>query len=210
MLDNRRRASGANIMPNAYRVGLSAEDFATIVSYQASLTRRLESWLADRAEVHDGTLLDRIDVALEEDDRARLRRPIVKATITDVSQASAASQNRSRPSTPQGRQHTEVFSSPVSGTCELRLLTGPNAGTSYTIPTGQSHLGRSSDVEIRLDANDVSRRHLQLERHGEHVRITDLDSTNGTQVNGEPVRHATLRHGDEIRVGTQVLRFLSS
>lgn len=208
MLDNRRRASGANIMPNAFVVELSPEDFAAIEPYRTSLVRRLESWLTERAETHDGTLLDRLRVDIQEGDRARRRRPIVSASITDI--GSSASPAHKRHSTPaaQRTQTYQVVNEAAS--CSLRLLTGSQAGTTFTIPSGQSTLGRSHDADIRIEANDVSRKHLRIERNGRHVEITDLGSTNGTRVNGQPTRQATLRNGDEILVGSQALRFIAS
>lgn len=205
MLDNRRRASGANIMPNAYLVELGPDDYATIAPYQASLVRRLESWLTDRAETHDGALLDRMQVEIRESDRAGRRRPIVTASITDIVSGGASSRQR-RPAA----QRTEVYRVPGTAACAFRLLTGANAGTTYTIPEGSSTVGRSSDADIHIEASDVSRRHLRVDRSGARVEITDLDSTNGTRVNGEPIRHATLRNGDEVLVGMQAFRFVES
>lgn len=208
MLDNRRRASGANIMPNAYVVELSPEDYATIEPYRTSLVRRLESWLTDRAEAHDGTLLDRIRVDITRNDRVRRRRPNVTASITDIG-SMAAPARRPRPTPTAQRTQTYQIINDV-GTCSFRVLTGPQAGTTFTIPVGTSTLGRAAEADIRLEANDVSRKHLRIDRQGQRVQITDLDSTNGTRVNGEPTRQATLRNGDEILVGTQALRFIAS
>ncbi len=202
MLDNCRRASGANIMPNAYVVELGPDDFATIAPYRTSLVRRLESWLTDRAEMHEGTLLDRIQVDIRESDRARRRRPIVSASITDIERPQAPSRRRR-----QAAGQTEIYQVASTGSCTLRLLTGSNAGTTYSIPEGSSTLGRSSEADIHIEASDVSRKHLRIERSGGRVSITDLDSTNGTRVNGDPVQRATLRNGDEVLVGMQALRF---
>lgn len=208
MLDNRRRASGANIMPNAFTVELSPEDFATIEPYRTSLIRRLESWLTEKAEEHSGTLLDRMQVEISESDRARRRRPIINATITDIGASVAGS--RQRPSTPAAQRTQTYRVIRDDGTCSFRLLTGDHAGTTFAIPQGESTLGRANDADIRIEANDVSRQHLRIERHGRQVQIIDLGSTNGTRVNGEPARKATLRNGDEILVGTQALRFIAS
>jgi hypothetical protein len=205
MLDNRRRASGANIMPTAYLVELGPDDFATIAPYQAALVRRLESWLTDRAEVHDGALLDRMQVEIRQSDRAGRRRPIVTASITDIGAGSAPPRQQRR-----AAQRTEVYRVPGTTACAFRLLTGADAGTTYTIPEGTSTVGRSADADIHIEATDVSRRHLRVDRAGARVEITDLGSTNGTRVNGEPVRQATLRNGDEVLVGMQALRFVES
>jgi pSer/pThr/pTyr-binding forkhead associated (FHA) protein len=59
-----------------------------------------------------------------------------------------------------------------------------------------------------LDDASVSRRHaLVLERDGAPV-IADDRSRNGVFVNGRRVREARLRHGDEVRIGGRVMRFL--
>lgn len=208
MLDNRRRASGANIMPNAFVVEMNPDDYATIESYQASLVRRLESWLANKAETHNGTLLDRIQIDLRESDRARRRRPVVTATITDIRHNTPAP-GRRRHETPA--QRTESFRVVNNGaSCSLRVLTGSQAGTTFTVPEGATVLGRSPDAGLRIDSSDVSRNHLRIERSGNSVKVTDLGSTNGTRINGERTSHATLRNGDEILVGTQALRFIVS
>ncbi len=210
MLDNRRRASGANIMPNAYLVELSPEDYETIEPYQASLVRRLESWLTEKADTHNGTLLDRIQVEIDESDRARRRRPIIHAAITDIG-ASVQPASRGVPHTPPAeRTQTYQVVGADAGTCSLRVLTGRQAGASFTIPAGACTLGRAPDSDICIEANDVSRHHLRIERQGARVQVTDLGSTNGTRVNGEPTQHATLRNGDEIVVGAQALRFVVS
>lgn len=205
MLDNRRRASGANIMPNAYVVELAPVDFATIAPYKTSLVRRLESWLTDRADAHDGALLDRMQVDIRESERVRRRRPLVTAAITDVTTSQAPARRHRSVS-----QHTEVYRVPGTTACAFRLLTGGEAGTTFTIPEGTSTLGRSPDADIHIEASDVSRRHLRIERSGARVEITDLGSTNGTRVNGDPVQRATLRNGDEVLVGMQALRFVAS
>lgn len=202
MLDNSRRASGARIMPNRYVVTLNESDFAAIAPFKSSLVRRLESWLAESAPRHNGTLLDRIEVVLKESDKARRRRPIVQATITDIQspQFARAAEMSDR---------TESFSVLQSAaSMSIRVLTGKQSGQTFPIGEGSATLGRSPDADIRVDASDVSRTHLRIERRGSVVRITDLDSTNGTRVNGEPIRQTTLRNGDEILVGTQVLRFV--
>jgi hypothetical protein len=211
MRDNRRRASGANIMPNAYVVELSHDDFETIKPYRTSLVRRLESWLNERADHHNGTLLDRIQVEIKEGPRGHRRRPHITAIITDVSVNAGHRQSPRRHAVPTQRTETfQVVGAGADGRVSFRLLTGPEVGTSFAIPEGESRLGRSADADIRLNSNDVSRHHLHVERQGASVSITDLGSTNGTSVNGVPTRRATLRNGDEICVGTQTLRFVST
>jgi pSer/pThr/pTyr-binding forkhead associated (FHA) protein len=70
------------------------------------------------------------------------------------------------------------------------------------------HLGRSTSASVMLEHSSVSRRHAVLTRRGEDSVILDDRSLNGVVVNGERVREAVLRHGDEIRLGEVSLRFL--
>jgi predicted component of type VI protein secretion system len=62
-------------------------------------------------------------------------------------------------------------------------------------------IGRAPENSIRLDEPSVSGRHAELMLAGEVCYLKDLDSTNGTLVNGQPVTNAQLRSGDRIRFG---------
>lgn len=68
-------------------------------------------------------------------------------------------------------------------------------------------IGRLPECAIVLADPNASRRHAQLRREGESVVLVDLGSTNGTQVNGAPVREQRLNSGDQITIGTTTLRF---
>lgn len=76
------------------------------------------------------------------------------------------------------------------------------------VPIGDAALviGRSKDCDISLADGNVSRRHAELSRDGEGFAIRDLDSTNGTLVNGRRIRREPVAEGDEITVGTSALR----
>jgi serine/threonine protein kinase len=73
-------------------------------------------------------------------------------------------------------------------------------------------IGRSADCEIKLKAADVSKQHCRLVLKPDGVAVEDLDSANGTFVNGEAVRRADLQHGDILKVAdhTFEVRFLKS
>ena len=79
-------------------------------------------------------------------------------------------------------------------------------GRTYSVRTGDSKtLGRGPDCDIDLYEQGVSRRHCTIENSGFTVTVTDLESVNGTFVNGKPVRRARLQAGDELSVGPVVL-----
>ena len=62
-------------------------------------------------------------------------------------------------------------------------------------------IGRAAGAEFIVDAALVSRLHCQLTATTERLRVKDLDSTNGTFVNGKRVKNAELHEGDTLSVG---------
>jgi serine phosphatase RsbU (regulator of sigma subunit) len=69
-------------------------------------------------------------------------------------------------------------------------------------------IGRSSPAEMILEGSTVSRRHCKLERQGDRIVLTDLESTNGTYVNGERITAPTaLDDGARITVGAYALSY---
>jgi Protein of unknown function (DUF3662)/Inner membrane component of T3SS, cytoplasmic domain len=82
-----------------------------------------------------------------------------------------------------------------------------NDGRRVQIGTDPLVIGRLPDCGIVLADTNVSRRHAELRRVGDGVVLTDLGSTNGTRVNGTPVREQTLVSGDEVSLGSTRLIF---
>jgi hypothetical protein len=85
----------------------------------------------------------------------------------------------------------------------LVLPDGRRVGIADEIVT----IGRLPECAIALDDPNVSRRHAQVRRDGQHVVVVDLGSTNGTKVNGVNIREQRLAAGDTITIGTTTLRF---
>ncbi len=92
----------------------------------------------------------------------------------------------------------------------LRFISGKYQGGEYPLEEGrQIVIGRSSDLDMVLVEEMVSRRHAQISMNGGVISIEDLGSTNGTFVNGEKIQRATLREGDRVLVGTSILKVVS-
>ena len=70
------------------------------------------------------------------------------------------------------------------------------------VPSKEIVVGRSSDLDMVLVEEMVSRKHARIAYEGDQIIIEDLGSTNGTQVNGETVQSRTLSDGDRITIGT--------
>jgi DNA-binding winged helix-turn-helix (wHTH) protein len=81
-------------------------------------------------------------------------------------------------------------------------------GRRLPLRPGENVLGREPDDGINLDSPTVSRRHARIMISATGVTLEDLDSKNGTFLKGQRVASAVpLTNGDEIRVGSVVLRF---
>ena len=87
------------------------------------------------------------------------------------------------------------------------VIAGPNVGKMFPVD-GEHDIGRGGDASIVLTDTEISRRHALLRVEGSSVVVLDLDSTNGTFVNGTKVSRQVLQDGDKIQVGTTtILKF---
>jgi ABC-type multidrug transport system ATPase subunit/alpha-tubulin suppressor-like RCC1 family protein/CRP-like cAMP-binding protein len=68
-------------------------------------------------------------------------------------------------------------------------------------------IGRALDNQVVIASPSASRHHAVIEQTGDRFRLRDLDSQNGTYVNGAPIRRADLHDGDEIWVGDERIIF---
>ena len=71
-------------------------------------------------------------------------------------------------------------------------------------------IGRLPESAVMVTDPNASRRHAEIRRVGNDVVVVDLNSTNGTRVNGATIRERKLADGDQIVIGTTVLRFETS
>ncbi|MDB4994123.1 MAG: domain/GGDEF domain protein, partial [Myxococcaceae bacterium] len=87
-------------------------------------------------------------------------------------------------------------------------MTGAELGAVHRLPAGETVLGRSLEAAIRLADEGVSRRHARIVVDVGRVFLQDLDSANGTFLNGEPCNVALIKDGDRIQLGaTTTLKF---
>lgn len=89
-------------------------------------------------------------------------------------------------------------------TMEARIWVTGEDGTprSFPLAEGRTLVGRDPEADVPIDDEAVSRKHLEIESRGGVPIATDLDSRNGTALNGEPLeRPRRLRDGDVLSVG---------
>ena len=94
----------------------------------------------------------------------------------------------------------------------LRFISGKYQGGEFPIyPDKPIVVGRSSDLDMVLVEDMVSRRHAKIAVGSDNtITIEDLGSTNGTFVNGEKVKKARLKEGDRVLIGTSILKVVAA
>lgn len=92
----------------------------------------------------------------------------------------------------------------------LISITGPHQGTTFSISADDQSIGRDSTNWISVVSRAVSRKHCAIRRAANDWKVIDLDSKNGTSVNGIPIRDRKLQEGDRIEVGESVFIFMVS
>ncbi len=92
----------------------------------------------------------------------------------------------------------------------IHVTSGPRVGSTFPFD-GPVTVGRATDAEVRLEDTTVSRRHAQLRQSGSGWLLIDLDTQNGTFVNGTRIaRPTTLREGDVVQFGGVSTKFHES
>ncbi|PNG16392.1 FHA domain-containing protein, partial [Streptomyces cahuitamycinicus] len=103
--------------------------------------------------------------------------------------------------------HPELEDAPA----QLQVVAGPDAGGVHLLHGGEIRIGRSADADVPLDDPDVSRLHCAVTVSADgSVAVADLDSTNGTTVNGARVgaRVVPFAPGALLRIGESALRLV--
>jgi pSer/pThr/pTyr-binding forkhead associated (FHA) protein len=91
----------------------------------------------------------------------------------------------------------------------LKFISGKYQGGEFPLKSDkQIVIGRSSELDMVLVEDMVSRKHAKFTFTAGKITIEDLGSTNGTFVNGEKIKQARLKEGDRILIGTSILKLV--
>jgi Nif-specific regulatory protein len=91
----------------------------------------------------------------------------------------------------------------------LLAIAGSMTNTVRQLVDGRISIGRDEANQVCLIDSAVSRRHCAIQQAGDQYELVDLDSHNGTFVNGVPIRRKFVDHGDTIRIGNSEFVFLT-
>ncbi|MBI2709777.1 MAG: DUF3662 and FHA domain-containing protein [Actinobacteria bacterium] len=171
---------GATVVPNSFRVRLSAEDREQFADMASTLERELAEAAREHARDEVYTFVGPVSVVTEVDDGMR----------PGAFQIDVAFQEG-----PGG-----------AGAGSLVLPTGDRIPLGEHTVT----IGRRPECTIVLGDPNVSRNHAEVRPHGIGFVVVDLGSTNGTRVNGMRVTSHPLVDGDDIAFGSTHVRFEAS
>ncbi|MGL4339161.1 MAG: FtsK/SpoIIIE domain-containing protein [Rhodoglobus sp.] len=105
---------------------------------------------------------------------------------------------------PAGIEIPRLTTTPVA---VLRVVSGPDAGSTFPLPLGIRYLGRDVSVsDVTLNDPLVSKRHARIDVFAQSIRLVDLNSANGLEVDGGLVTRIDLENGATVRVGDSVLQ----
>jgi hypothetical protein len=177
-MDLHRRVSVHGIIaPNTFTVTLAPPDVDRFANFIDALSRELADAAREHARIEGYDFVGPVDVQIYEGSKLKAGRFVVDAQMVDGA--------------PEGTYADLVL---------------PD-GSRVEIGDHPVVMGRMPECDVVLADPNVSRRHAEVRRAGDAIVVTDLGSTNGTRVNGEPVRERALASGDEITVGSSTVVF---
>jgi len=190
------------LVPNQYWTFLHPQDYQALEPLSATLEANFCEQLVERATARGWTLLTRPHV------RLKPGRDVRRHDVRVITQMMAASP---LPPITDGTQPMAPVSAPpvipgsAEGSSELRV---PDGAVTYPLTHVTVDVGRGRSNDIILDDPRVSRHHAQIRRRRGTFVVFDLDSANGTFVNGRPIEEAVLSDGDRVSFGGVELVFV--
>ncbi len=174
---HRRVAVRGLIAPNVFTVTLATADVDRFANFIDALSRELADAAREHARIEGYTFVGPVEVQIYEGTKLRAGRFSITTEVREGADGLALA--------------------------ELVLSDGKRV----TIGADPVVIGRLPECAVVLSDPNVSRRHAQIQRVGDHIVVSDMGSTNGTRVNGVPVREQQLASGDEITVGSTTMMF---
>ena len=89
----------------------------------------------------------------------------------------------------------------------LKVISGAEQGRTFPLSMSTTVIGRGEQADVRIDDDAMSRRHTEASYRNLEFRVRDLDSSNGTFLNGSEVKEYALRNGDKIMAGETLFLF---
>jgi len=200
-------------VPNEYRVYLSPRDHDRFLDYEEQLAEELASYLLEHARRERLTLLSAPVIEFETDPRLGLGQFGIETSVVQSDEeerpagvlAARAPGNRTMVHNAPARVAAPPSGSNVEREQRAVLV---HAGRRLAVGAAGATIGRSRECEVVVNDPNVSRRHAEVRLGHDGWMIVDLNSTNGSRLNGELITGAVMLHpGDRIEVGSAAIGF---
>jgi hypothetical protein len=213
-MDEHRTVSVSRVyVPNEYTVYLGTQDREQFSGYEESLCSELQEYLAEHARGESYVLLTPPVVLMETDEDLSVGEFGIATRMVQTEQAKLPEGEPAEPVAPgatmiyRPRQApTEAVSAEELG-LEREVFFLTVDGRRQELTQREVVIGRSRDCDVQVPDANVSRRHAEVRQEGATYWLVDLDSTNGTELNGQRTQRAKLSDGDKITVGSTDLVF---
>jgi FhaA, N-terminal domain/FHA domain len=174
------------LVPNEFSVHLSQHDHDKLAPYANTLNAELATQLRNHAREMGYVFNGPVKISFGLDSQL----PTGRFTVTSEAVAGI---------TPRAGRASETAINRAPLVLEVN-------GTRHPLQPPGLVIGRGSEADLRINDPGISRRHAEIRVNaagpGLQIDIVDLDSTNGILVNGQRVRHAVLREGSRIEIGS--------
>ncbi len=198
-------AQGRTLVPNDFVVEIAETDFDRLEVYADSLGVELATLAREHAREQGYSFVGPVRMRFEgvpdlTTGTFRIRSGVIRGTTVEGGEIRRPASDLPRmPGSFGGRPRL--------------LVSGPEPGPdgssqrTYELNAPVTMLGRGTDCDLRLVDPGVSRHHAELRVEDGEVVLVNLGSTNGTFVNGQPVRRVTLADGTQVTLGRTTLVF---
>jgi hypothetical protein len=199
----RRTATDRTTVPNRYSILLNPADMTDIAPIAESLVAELADSALLFARNHHYLLADRPQVALRANKGVALGDIAVEAWFEEPVADRAGAAVVGVPGAAPAFEGTAVFAvpSPAAPVAVLRELRADGAGRIVPLDGRPITLGRARDNDVVLTDGRVSRHHARVQGRRGTLILSDLESRNGSRVNGVTVSEVVLGPGDRIQLG---------
>jgi hypothetical protein len=198
-------AQGRTLVPNDFVVEVAEDDYARLDMYADSLGIELATLAREYAKEQGYSFVGPVRMRFEgvrdlTTGTFRILSGVIRGTTVEDGEIR-------RPATDLPQPAGGFRGNP------RLLVSGPDGGPesglqrTYEITTPLVILGRGTDCDLRLVDPGVSRHHAEIRVEDNDVVLVDLGSTNGTFVNGQPVRRVALTDGTRVTLGRTTLVF---
>ena len=199
-------AQGRTLVPNDFVAEIAQADFDRLQVYSDNLGLELATLARDYAKEQGYSFVGPVRMRFEgvpdlTTGTFRIRSGVIRGHTVEAGEVRQPFSDLPR------QPGARFYGRPRLVVAGSHPGTGMEAGSTYELQTPVTLLGRGTDCDLRLVDPGVSRHHAELRVEDDQVVLVDLGSTNGTYVNGQPVRRVALTDGTNVTLGRTTLVF---